>query len=311
MKFLQILNAIEKYPTLSKCAKSLYVTQPYLSTTITAQEKKYNAKLVNRDTKPISLTESGKIVQKYLIQEDIQEKKLHSALQEQNDHKLKSVAIGGNQDLLLSISASLINLLHNYNPKLRIILKSMTTPVAKKALLTNEIDIYLGEEIIDEKIESKKLYNVGVCLLVSKNSSLYEVNKRVRPWKSSILNSLKNELLIGQSFESLYTTIVNDYLIKQGFEPHYQIIADNTDSMIKLPLEGIGCCIAPTFFNENLLKNALPYNIFEIPAEAIVFQQTITYLKEKKDLFKETIDLISKFLYKKRTEQQKRLRNNP
>lgn len=59
---IQILSNINISGTLTKLANSLFMSQPYISHLIKEMEDEYELKLVNRSTRPISLTHAGEVV---------------------------------------------------------------------------------------------------------------------------------------------------------------------------------------------------------------------------------------------------------
>ncbi len=70
MEFNQIESflSVVKYKSFSKAAKDLYLTQPTISNNIQALEKELNTTLLNRTSKTISLTDSGKLFYKYALE---------------------------------------------------------------------------------------------------------------------------------------------------------------------------------------------------------------------------------------------------
>lgn len=56
------LAAIIEEGSFSRAAERLGISQPYLSQFISRQEKAYGAELIDRDTKPVSLTDAGRLV---------------------------------------------------------------------------------------------------------------------------------------------------------------------------------------------------------------------------------------------------------
>lgn len=60
LNYKDYVYAVYREGSFSKAAKSLYVSQPWLSTTIKKAEQEFGISIFNRSTTPISLTESGK-----------------------------------------------------------------------------------------------------------------------------------------------------------------------------------------------------------------------------------------------------------
>lgn len=70
MEFNQIESflSVVKHKSFSKAAKDLYLTQPTISNNIQALEKELNTTLLNRTSKTITLTDSGKLFFKYALE---------------------------------------------------------------------------------------------------------------------------------------------------------------------------------------------------------------------------------------------------
>lgn len=64
---LESFVAISKYKSFSKAAKSLYITQPTISSHIQNLEKELGTVLLNRFSKKVTLTTAGEILYKYAL----------------------------------------------------------------------------------------------------------------------------------------------------------------------------------------------------------------------------------------------------
>lgn len=61
-KKIQILENVNTSETITKLAAKLYLSQPYVSRLLKEMETEYGLILVDRQDKPISLTNAGRIV---------------------------------------------------------------------------------------------------------------------------------------------------------------------------------------------------------------------------------------------------------
>lgn len=70
MEFNQLESFIKvvKFKSFSLAAKELYTTQPTVSNNIKNLEKELNTTLLDRNSKTISLTDSGKLFYKYAVE---------------------------------------------------------------------------------------------------------------------------------------------------------------------------------------------------------------------------------------------------
>ena len=85
---LEYIRAILKYGSMTAASKKIYISQSALSQHIIRIEKKLGAEILNRDFKPIKLTEAGEIYKKSL--EDMEKLKEDTLLKIEEINKLKS-----------------------------------------------------------------------------------------------------------------------------------------------------------------------------------------------------------------------------
>lgn len=90
MEFNELESFLEvvKHKSFSKAAKELYLTQPTISNNIQCLEKELKTRLLDRKSKTITLTDSGKIFYKY-AQELINTRDMAKARIMENSHKIE------------------------------------------------------------------------------------------------------------------------------------------------------------------------------------------------------------------------------
>lgn len=85
---------IAQEQSISRAAEKLYISQSSLSQHLAKLESGLEAKLFDRSTNPIRLTEAGRIYQEYLESDRYLYQKLQSDLQEQNRSRSQRVGVG-------------------------------------------------------------------------------------------------------------------------------------------------------------------------------------------------------------------------
>ena len=80
--------------SLSKAAKSLYMSQPSLTKYIRSLEYRLGIELFDHDTKPLRLMEAGKLYYRHLLKEQEQEMMLLEEMRKANEGQYGSLSIG-------------------------------------------------------------------------------------------------------------------------------------------------------------------------------------------------------------------------
>lgn len=107
LEVFEYLLAIEKYGSLNKAAKHLYVSQPNLSNVLTSFENELGYPVIYRNHQGISFTEQGKQV--LLIAHNIMKEKEHLMNISLNHQKISLKISIGNGDYALAPIYELLN----------------------------------------------------------------------------------------------------------------------------------------------------------------------------------------------------------
>ena len=156
----QYILAVVDMKNFEEAAEKCHVTQSTLSTMIGKFEKEIGVKIFNRKTKPVSITSEGKEIIKRLriLMNDIDA--LNNVIQELKGEMEGELKIG----IIPTITPYLLPLfLAEFValfPKIKVIIKEMTTAEIQKALKTRTIDIgILALPLLDNEIVEISLYS--------------------------------------------------------------------------------------------------------------------------------------------------------
>lgn len=145
MEFNQLESflSVVKHKSFSKAAKELYLTQPTISNNIQNLEKELSATLLDRKSKTITLTDSGRTLYKYAVE-----------LINIRDHaKLNIVELGNKMEGEIEINASSI-------PEQYILPYIIKDFTEKYPLVSFSVTNKNSEDIVDDILIGKE--NIGI-----------------------------------------------------------------------------------------------------------------------------------------------------
>lgn len=139
----EIVTAIYKEGGFSKAAKALHIAQPSLSVMVSNIEKEIGARLFDRSTTPVRLTQIG---EKYLeccgnismIEEDF-----ISYVNDIKGIEVGEIALGGTTLYMSNIVPDILNEYSVMHPSIHIKLYDYDTPALISMLLSGELDIVI------------------------------------------------------------------------------------------------------------------------------------------------------------------------
>lgn len=187
-KALSIVK-IAELGSFTKAADELCITQPAISQHVRIMESELGTKLFNRTKNEVELTESGRLVVKYLKRMIGLSNNMVQALRDEKT-KMTSVSVGithtVESSMIIEAMASYANSMENLSIKVI----SDTAEKLKRMLKNYELDFL----IIDGRIEDPRLNNVLLCsdclsLITSPNHPLASRNMVT-------IDDLKKESLI-------------------------------------------------------------------------------------------------------------------
>lgn len=187
-KALSIVK-IAELGSFTKAADELCITQPAISQHVRIMESELGTKLFNRTKNEVELTESGRLVVKYLKRMVGLSNNMVQALRDEKT-KMTSVSVGithtVESSMIIEAMASYANSMENLSIKVI----SDTAEKLKRMLKNYELDFL----IIDGRIEDPRLNNVLLCsdclsLITSPNHPLASRNMVT-------IDDLKKESLI-------------------------------------------------------------------------------------------------------------------
>lgn len=266
---LYYIDAILRYSNYGKAAKSLYVSQPYLTQVIKRIEKQLNCELINRSDLPYRLTEQGKIYYEYLTSSENQYSKLLREISAAENSDSQMIKVG----ILPSLGTYLLPLLLpqflEMYPNCKIELSEDFPEKNEKRTLNGELDFWIGQNsrnispILDSTVLGKNSYSA----IIPRSSELYQEGVDIIEEGTIDMKSLLSQNLILTCKGSAIRSQIDQLLSIYKITPNIVLESTEIYTIRKLAMNNLGV----TFIPESLRVEPSPsqYNIYPLPVDEL------------------------------------------
>lgn len=292
---LYYIDAILKYSNYSKAAKSLYISQPYLTQVIKRVEGELNCELITRNKLPYRLTEQGKIYYQYLTSLENKYAKLLKDISDVSDMDRTVIKIGVLPSLGTYLLPLFIPEFLDKHPNCRIELTEVLPEKSEKLTQNNELDFWIGQNSrnISPNLNSVSWGRHRYRAVIPRCCDIYLENTAVIPEGTIDISKILCQRLVLTSKGSAIRKQIDQLLNVYKVEPN--IIMESTDinTVLKLATGNLGLAIIP----ESVYVKECPtkYNIYPISIDELSLDYFIAYHTER-TLTKIDNDLIDAFL---------------
>jgi DNA-binding transcriptional LysR family regulator len=292
---LYYIDAILKYSNYGKAAKSLYISQPYLTQVIERVESRLNCEVIDRSKLPYRLTEQGKIYYQYLTSIENNYAKLLREISAVSDIDNKIIKIG----VLPSLGTYLLPLFLpkflGMHPNCRIELSEALPEKNEKLTQNGELDFWIGQNSrnISPNLNSITWGRHRYRAIIPRCCDLYQKDVAIIPEGTMDINKILCQKLILTSKGSAIRKQIDQLLSLYKVEPKIIMESTEINTVRNLAMSNLGL----TFIPESIYVKECPseYNIYEIPIDELSLDYFIAYHCEKK-LTAIDKDLIEAFL---------------
>ncbi|WP_080291017.1 LysR family transcriptional regulator [Oenococcus oeni] len=279
---LSYLKIIISTGSITEAAAELYLSQPYLSRYIKDNEKKLGFQFLNRQTRPITLTNSGV---KYLQGLEKIESSYSALLSESIKYSKnkKQISIGINEVLASRLLPEILSAYKQGfpNKSQRIFIEENYSNALENDLLEKEIDLHIRLlPIFSNKISYQKLFKSPIYLIADKTFPLFKKNNH----KILSVETIDREKWEKMKFIFLYPGSGFSRLV-DSFLNNHKIIVQNSfkirslETAANLSYEGLGCTFIPSFYlKQNFDSNKC--NIFKLSEDIFSVQLVIAFLRD-------------------------------
>ncbi|AZZ61417.1 LysR family transcriptional regulator [Oenococcus sp. UCMA 16435] len=237
--------------SISTAAQKLGLPQPFLSQQLKKIEKEYNTVLLERNTRHMKLTESGRM----LYERGKQLLKLYASI----NNEISEISTGKNGSLSIGVTSSigsgaLPEWIANFNekfPKVKFSIEEITTARILSSIEDDLIEIgIICTPLNSDKFEIIHLSNEPMMAISSKNSQFVLENNQIN------ISSLADKPLL---IYKRYETTIKNLCQKYGFKPNIAVKIDNTTTLISLAEKNLGIAIIPKDWLKFVDKNKINY----------------------------------------------------
>jgi LysR family hydrogen peroxide-inducible transcriptional activator len=238
---LKYVLSVAEYQNFTVAAEHSFVTQPTLSMQIQKLEDELSAKIFNRSTKPIELTEIGKkIVDQAKIIVD-ESNRITDIVHQQKGYIGGEFKLGIIPTVMPTLLPMfLLNFTKKY-PKVKLIIEELTTEEIIRKLTDGHIDAAIAATPLEnEAIKERPLYYEPFVGLIPKGHRLYN-NKNIDVDELEVDDILLLE--DGHCFKDSVLNLCRSY--RSDSSRSFQLQSGSFDTLIKLSKEGLGMTLIP------------------------------------------------------------------
>ncbi len=256
---------VYKEGSFTKASEKLYVSQPSLSATIKRLEEKISAKIFDRSTTPITLTETGKEYVKYALEIEQKEKDFERYVSDYTNLLAGKIRIGGSSMFTAYVLPQMIADYNAKHPKIEFEIFEDSTKNLMNKLALGTLDIVVDNAVINNDEISSTLYTSELLLLaVPKSFSINDKLKRFKLTVDDVKSDKHKNLAINvdlEEFKDLPFILLNPendtgkrahkLFKKHRLEPKINFTLDQQVTAYNISSSGLGVC----FVSDTLIKN--------------------------------------------------------
>lgn len=191
LRHLRYFVAVAEEKSFNKAAERLFISQPPLSRQIKQLEEEIGVTLIDRDNRPLKLTEAGEFFYDHAIQILAKSEKLKAMTMRKANFD-NSISIGFVSSILYGILPKIIARFRACYPNIEIKLQELNSWEQTQALTEGKIDVGFGRMLFeDASIRRILLREESLVVAVPKDHDLAKEQSRVVS-----LMDLTNEKLI-------------------------------------------------------------------------------------------------------------------
>ncbi|QNQ80115.1 LysR family transcriptional regulator [Lactobacillus sp. PV034] len=293
-ELLHDLDMLLKESNFTKAAKQLYISQPYLTQLIKRIEQKVGAKIINRDSKPFTLTEAGLIYYKYLENVSYNDQQLERKLAQFSHPDKEVIRIGILESLGSYLLPKILPTFLKLHPNAEIQLFEAFPRKTERRLSNEEIDCYIGQtpEAISGGFDVYTNGDEQYYIIIPASSQYFQPNKFILQDDELEIKELLQQPLVLSQPESAVRHQLNGLFQKYHVKPKIVMESNSVITVANLVVKGVGLTISSASILKRLQH--LPINLLPIKRELLMIKYFIA-LKQGKQHSKAIKDLVNIF----------------
>ncbi len=293
-----ILNTVSTCNSLTEIANKLFMSEPYISRTISDAERDYDTFIIDRKSNPIKLTKAGEVLLKDLrkIMETHNELKYDILpFKKSRDDQLK---IAMNQPWLETNTEILIKFLVTTYPEITFSFYERTTNLAQNSLLNHSIDIFIGKYLTNKAIFSKYILPARLYFIIPESCPLFYLN--TTELTPNYLKLFDDENYVSLTDNSFFQAMVDNLFNEHEVHLKKTVKVENSLTAIKLAIDGLGYAIGMRDLATKIANNKnKKIKLIHIPENLLQLNIGISRLSKCQNNVAEISNSIEKFITQK------------
>lgn len=278
---------IVKEGNLSKAAVSLGISQPALSSGLTALENELGFKIFNRKRVPITFTPQGELYYEYLTKMQVLSEDFQQRLENYQKEKSSKVVIGGPGAYVEATVTDAVIKLRRENPDYKVVIKSSTLSELIEKGTKGEINCFVStSEEIPENFEKHLVKKEKVYLCIPTDNPINQELTEYRITDGKKGKIFDYSVLDGEDFIFLeegqpLREEMEKFFLEYGISPENNITVNQVSTALNITTKGEGI----SFVSEDALACGSDNGkvcIYELPDS--ISGRNI-YVAYNKDLF--------------------------
>ncbi|AVK60893.1 LysR family transcriptional regulator [Lactobacillus sp. CBA3605] len=281
---LHYLDTLLKYGNYTKAAKSLYISQPYLTQLIQRTEKELAIEIINRQNSPLQLTEAGQLYYQYLSSLETEQATFRKTIAKYSAVKQTVIRIG----VLSSLGTYLLPLfLPQYltaHPQIKVELYEDIPTNNEQKILAGDLDLLIGQnpETISPKLTSYHRGPHGYNAIIPAFSHLYQPDRLLLEPNTVPIKTLLQEKLILTTRGSAIRRQVDYLAHKYKIQPTITLESNNIFTIVNLAKRGLGLTFLPESVQITPQPGIAPnFNIYPLPLDLLSLNYFIAHPADK------------------------------
>ena len=172
LSLLETFRAIAEEGSFSRAGQRLHRTQPAVSLALKRLEAEIGAQLIDRSSKTLSLTDSGRLLLEYCDRFDGLERDLRTSLTELRDLGSGKLTIGANESTTLYLLEHIAEF-RSRHPGVRVEIRRSLSSRVPEELLRGSLELgAVSYDPGDDRLAVREIYNDALAFVVSPQHAL-------------------------------------------------------------------------------------------------------------------------------------------
>ncbi len=270
------VRQVAKEGSLTKAAEKLGISQPALSSGLSAFEKRIGFRLFDRGQSPVTLTQEGQIFLDYINRKNALSADYHNRIEACRGERERHVSIGTPVVYSESIVANAVYRLLAKHPEYSVLINTAPLSGLIESMENGELDCLISTSSdIPQNFEKKEIKQEQICLCVPKsravNSRIDEYMKSSDP--ASVFSLLDNEQFILLEKNQPIQLLVDSFLCSRNIRLRSRITVDQVATAVNLASMGLGCCFASkdALYNDSVRESLSVYPLTGLIPERPIY----------------------------------------